>query len=125
MLKKQTFISSLSLFLVLFFAYAEKAISYHLEGAVPISANGTVLMHINGKIEISTKNADRGEYLWHISGTSEGKTEDLTFGFNAQFLIDAVRSYTSKENDSVTMEVSGPLSPCLINGHAVVMPMRT
>jgi RNA polymerase sigma-70 factor (ECF subfamily) len=30
MLKKQTFISSLSLFLVLFFAYAEKAISYHL-----------------------------------------------------------------------------------------------
>jgi len=29
MLKKQTFISSLSLFLVLFFAYAEKAISYH------------------------------------------------------------------------------------------------
>jgi hypothetical protein len=34
MLKKQTFISSLSLFLVLFFAYAEKAISYHLNPVV-------------------------------------------------------------------------------------------
>jgi hypothetical protein len=35
MLKKQTFISSLSLFLVLFFAYAEKAISYHQTPGIP------------------------------------------------------------------------------------------
>lgn len=96
-----------------------------LEGALPLSkGTNAIRMIVNGQIEITTQNPDLGDYRWFIACESEGKSEDITLGFNAQYLIDAIRSYTTKENDSVTMEINQPLTPCLLNKFAVVMPMK-
>lgn len=98
-----------------------------LEGAIPLtSANhNAVRMLINGRLEIETRNPDLGHYRWHIPCAIEGKDGGtLTVGFNAGYLIDAIRSYTSKDDDRVEMTLGEALTPCMINAGAVVMPMR-
>jgi DNA polymerase-3 subunit beta len=96
-----------------------------LSGAVPVSSgNKGVRLTINGKIEVEATNPGLGSYKWHLPCTSEGVEEGFMVSLNADYLGDAVRTFTTKENDTVVMEMSESLSPCLINSRAVVMPMR-
>lgn len=95
-----------------------------LEGALPLVTSGNAIkMSVNGRIDIETRNPDLGNYRWHIPCESEG-IKGFIIGFNAQYLIDAIKSFTTKEDNNVLMELKDPLSPCLINGKAVVMPIR-
>ena len=91
-----------------------------LEGALPVGER--IKMTINGKIEIHSQNPDLAIYKWHIPCEYKGKQFEIVF--NAKYLVDAIRAFTTKEKDKVTLEIDTPLSPSLINGSAVVMPMR-
>jgi len=51
--------------------------------------------------------------------------DDITVTFNAKYLADAVSAYTTKEQDTVIMDLKEPLAPVLVNGLAVIMPMRS
>lgn len=98
-----------------------------LEGALPVVADrgNTIRMSVNGKIDIETDNPGIGNYKWHVPCSSAGTAKNFTVGFNAKYLIDAIKAFTSKEDSKVTMTFKDPMSPCLINDRAVVMPMRT
>lgn len=95
-----------------------------LEGAVPLVAakGNAVRLSFNGQIDVRSANPDLGEYNWHVPCDKTGA--DIVLALNAQYLIDSIRAYTTKENDTVIMEMHEPLSPVLINGKVVVMPMR-
>ncbi len=99
-----------------------------MEGAIPLSRRESkaVRLTINGQIKVDSMNPDLGQYSWSLPCKTEGnKGKDLVIGISAKFLIDAIKAYTSKEDDSVIMELNESLSPILINSKAVVMPMRT
>lgn len=99
-----------------------------LEGAIPVASERTkaVRLTINGQIVVESMNDGIGHYKWHVACETKGNNgKDLVIGFNAQFLAEAVKSYITKEDDSVIMELNEPLSPALLNSKAVVMPMRT
>lgn len=93
-----------------------------LDGAIPISITGSIKVDINDHIEISTTNPNLGEYKWQMPCSNQSG-EVLTLGFNAKYIIDALKSFQA-EDDNVTFECETPLSPSLINQQAVVMPMR-
>ena len=96
-----------------------------LTGAVPVSSDGKgIRLTINGQMDIESMNPGLGSYKWHIPCTSEGISGDFSIGFNANYIIDAIKTYATKEEDVVVMQMSEPLAPCLINDKAVVMPMR-
>lgn len=97
-----------------------------LEGALPLCRNDAVKITVNGRLEVATSNPDLGDYNWRMPCRSEGKGDEvLTVGLNAKYVIDAVKSFTTKENDEVTLELpEKPLAPCILNGKAVIMPMR-
>lgn len=93
-----------------------------LDGALPATTFGNVIkLTIDGSLEIEAVNPDLAHYKWHIPCTKQGGDKNLIIGFNARYLIDAVRSYGK---DEVVMEMSTPLNPCVINSKAVVMPVR-
>ena len=97
------------------------------EGCLPIlnEKSHAIALLVNGKIEVQAVSSDRGVYKWHVAGNISGKgPEEIKFGFNVNYLQDAFRSYAAEEGATVTMQLSDPLSPSLINGKAVVMPMR-
>jgi DNA polymerase-3 subunit beta len=97
------------------------------EGCLPLLNTKThaVAFLVNGKIEVQATSSDRGIYKWHVPGTITGKgPEEVRIGFNLRYLQDAFMAYAGQENATVTMGLSDPLGPCLINGKAVVMPMR-
>ncbi|MEW6115648.1 MAG: DNA polymerase III subunit beta [Nitrospirota bacterium] len=95
-----------------------------LEGAVPIAASksNAVKLSFNGQIDVHSTNPDIGQYHWYVPCEKTG--DDISIAINAQYLIDSIRSYTTKENDTVIMEINEQLTPVLINSRAVVMPMR-
>jgi DNA polymerase III subunit beta len=97
-----------------------------LEGALPLCRNDAVKITVNGRLEVATSNPDLGEYNWRMPCRSEGKGDEaLTIGFNAKYVIAAVKSFTTKENDEVTLELTDkPLAACILNSKAVIMPMR-
>jgi DNA polymerase-3 subunit beta len=98
-----------------------------LEGAVPITSttHNAIRMIINGRLEIETQNPDMGHYRWHLPCAIEGKKGgELLVGFNAKYLIDAIKAYTTKDNDRVEMTMNEALTPCMINAGAIVMPLR-
>lgn len=97
-----------------------------LEGALPVVADkgDAIRMTVNGKIDIETNNPGIGNYKWHVPCSADGAGKNFVVGFNAKYLIDAIKAFTSKEDSKVTMTFKDPLAPCLINDRAVVMPMR-
>lgn len=98
------------------------------EGALPIANEKThaVKFVINGKIEVHAQSTERGTYSWSVPAKTEGKpkTDILAIGFNAYYLKDAFSAYTAPGNETVIMELTNALSPCVINHMAVVMPVR-
>lgn len=92
-----------------------------MEGALPLAGKSKgVSLTFNGNLEIFALNADIGQYKWTIDCKYKG-TLNFQIGFNADYLIDAVKAYP---NETVTLEMSDPKAPCLINTQAVVMPIR-
>lgn len=96
-----------------------------LEGALPLTTKGNgITLTIDGQIEIKSQNPDLGHYEWHIPCESNcNDKKEFVIGFNAGYLIDAIRAYTMKD-DKVIMGFGDSLSPCRINTKAVVMPVR-
>lgn len=97
------------------------------EGALPLSnGSNAVKLVINGAIKVESLNPDLGSYSYEVPCETVGNGgKDMEFGFNAGYLIDAIKAFTTKDDDSVVMEFGGdPLTPCIINNRAVVMPMR-
>lgn len=80
---------------------------------------------IEGTLTISASNPDLGEAKDEFK--VEYKGEDLSLGFNARYLLDALNAMTG---DSVVLELQDPLSPTLLreegdeNYKCVIMPMR-
>jgi DNA polymerase-3 subunit beta len=79
----------------------------------------------NGTMTLHTSNPDLGEATEDLPAQYRG--ESLTTGFNARYLLDALGVM---DGDSVTLEISSPLSPCVIKSDGdpgflcVVMPMK-
>jgi len=79
----------------------------------------------NGTITLHTSNPDVGEATEDLPAQYRG--ESLTTGFNARYLLDAL---AVMDGDSVTLEISSPLSPCVLRSEGdpgflcVVMPMK-
>jgi DNA polymerase-3 subunit beta len=79
----------------------------------------------NGVITLHTSNPDVGEATEDLPAQYRG--ESLTTGFNARYLLDAL---AVMDGDSVNLEISSPLSPCVLRSDGdpgflcVVMPMK-
>lgn len=79
----------------------------------------------NGSITLHTSNPDVGEATEDLPAQYRG--ESLTTGFNARYLLDAL---AVMDGDSVNLEISSPLSPCVLKSDGdpgflcVVMPMK-
>jgi DNA polymerase III sliding clamp (beta) subunit (PCNA family) len=102
-------------------SFSAKDFLQNMEGAIPVTES--VTLKINSSLTIHSQSPDRGDYKWHIPCKTEGKKKDmhLDMRFNAKYLIDAIKAYASQD---VLLELKEPLSPCLVNKKAVVMPMR-
>jgi DNA polymerase III sliding clamp (beta) subunit (PCNA family) len=93
----------------------------NMEGAVPLTQEA-VTLRINSGLTIQGHSPDMGDYKWRIPCRTEGKKEShIDMRFSAKFLLDAVKSFPATE---VIMEISKSEEPCVVNGKAVVMPMR-
>ena len=79
----------------------------------------------NGSITLHTSSPDVGEATEDLPAQYRG--ESLTTGFNARYLLDAL---AVMEGDTVNLEISSPLSPCVLKSDGdpgflcVVMPMK-
>jgi DNA polymerase-3 subunit beta len=79
----------------------------------------------NGSITLHTSSPDVGEATEDLPAQYRG--ESLTTGFNARYLLDAL---AVMDGDSVNLEISSPLSPCVLRSEGdpgflcVVMPMK-
>ena len=71
--------------------------------------NNLIRMNIQDTILTLTSNSDEGNVREEIPVTKEG--EDLTIGFNAQYVIDVLKAV---EDDEVKMLFNTPVNPCLI-----------
>jgi len=93
-----------------------------LEGAMPLSnANKSVKFNYKTtSMEVVAANVELGSYKWVFPIKMSGISE-ISLAFNAGYILDALRSFPS-EQTSVT--IGDNLGPILINGKAVVMPMR-
>jgi DNA polymerase-3 subunit beta len=95
-----------------------------LEGALPVTPAKAVKLTINGQIVVESQSHDTGSYRWQVPCDATGKgNKNFVFGVNAGYLRDALKAFPG-EDDVVQMRLKDTLSPCLINGKAVVMPMR-
>ena len=95
------------------------------EGALPFAEGSMkmVRLTINGSITVETSAQSLGSYKWQIPCMSFGKGKsDIEIGFNAAYLADALKAF-AKDGAGV-LELKDPGSPVLVNGKAVVMPMR-
>lgn len=86
--------------------------------------SNAVKVDVGDGITLSTQNPDRGEASESIACDVKGKHD--VFGFNAAYLLDAVRCVQA---DCVEIGFTDPLSPCKVTSDnaqttAVVMPMR-
>lgn len=79
----------------------------------------------NGSITLHTSSPDVGEATEDLPAQYRG--ESLTTGFNARYLLDAL---AVMDGDTVHLEISSPLSPCVLKSDGdpgflcVVMPMK-
>ncbi|MDO8547009.1 MAG: DNA polymerase III subunit beta [Nitrospirota bacterium] len=79
----------------------------------------------NGSITLHTSSPDVGEATEDLPAQYRG--ESLTTGFNARYLLDAL---AVMDGDTVNLEISSPLSPCVLKSDGdpgflcVVMPMK-
>lgn len=103
--------------------FSRQAFLQNIEGALPLMPSETksVLLRVNGKLEIQTREPEKGEYKWHIPCESTGKKGELVLRFNIRYLVDAIRAFTCQD---VLLEIKDQLGPCRVNTKAVVMPMR-
>ncbi len=95
-----------------------------LDGAVPLSRSSAVSLTINGKLIVKSVNPDAGEYEYSVpceTKKAEGSPRSITFGIDANYLTAALKSF---EQETAEIWVDDPLKPTLINGGAVVMPVR-
>lgn len=93
----------------------------NLDGAIPISQVNAITLKVNGSLQILSANPDLGAFKTQMPCESQGKTGTLEMKFNARYLLDAIKAFPG---ETVVMEVSDPLAPALVNGSAIVMPMR-
>ena len=75
---------------------------------------------VNGELVIQSEGSE-GNYKWHIPCGAVLKQESMTLHFNGRFLVDAIRSFPLEE---VVLKVPDTYGACLLNGKAVVMPIR-
>jgi len=79
----------------------------------------------NGMLTLHTSNPDVGEATEDLPAQYRG--EDLTTGFNARYLLDAL---AVMDGEKVSLEISSPLSPCVMRSEGdpgflcVIMPMK-
>ncbi len=97
----------------------------NMNGVLPLN-NESVVLKINSHLTIETQSADRGTYKWQIPCKTEGKDKGtVNISFNARYIIEAIKSYSSQE---VVLEIREPTDkihyPAIVNKKAVVMPMR-
>lgn len=94
-----------------------------IEGVLPLSNETTrrVQLRINGKLEISSEQPDRGTFKWSIPCETTGKKADLLIGFNIKYLVDAIKAFSGED---ILLELTDNLSPARVNTKAIVMPMR-
>jgi len=77
------------------------------------------------RLVLSTNNPEIGEASEELAVAYTG--EDLAIGFNSRYLMDVL---TAMDKQNISLELSDPLSPCLIKEEGdehykcVVMPMR-
>jgi DNA polymerase-3 subunit beta len=87
--------------------------------------NAVKLQLEKDRLVLSTNNPEVGEASEELSVDYRG--EDIAIGFNSRYLMDVL---TAMDRENVVLELSDPLSPCLItedgneNYKCVVMPMR-
>lgn len=94
-----------------------------LGGALPLS-NGTIKLTINGAMRIQSSDPNAGEYQWEIPATTVGKKKaEIVVGLNSKYLTDAIKAF-GPATGPVEISLGEPLSPCLVGGKAVVMPVR-
>lgn len=104
--------------------FMSKSLLDIFNGALPFSEGNMkiVRLTINGAITVETSAPSLGSYKWQIPCMSLGKEKDIEIGFNAAYLADALKAFA---NDAPgVLELKDPLSPVLVNGKAVVMPVR-
>lgn len=89
-------------------------------------SGGVRLQIVAGSLKITSENPDVGEGSEEIDIDYAG--EDVTIGFNARYLLDALSCLTS---DDVCLEISGELDPGVVKPESedvdfvgVIMPMR-
>ncbi|MGD0489258.1 MAG: DNA polymerase III subunit beta [Syntrophorhabdales bacterium] len=75
---------------------------------------------VNGELVIESEGHE-GTYKWHIPCGAVMKKEGMTLHFNGRFLFDAIRSFPLEE---VVLKAPDTYGACLLNGKAVVMPIR-
>jgi DNA polymerase III sliding clamp (beta) subunit (PCNA family) len=94
-----------------------------IEGVLPLSNETTrcVRLRVNGKLEISSEQPDRGTFKWSIPCETTGKKADLLIGFNIRYLVDAIKAFSGTD---IMLELTDALGPARVNTKAVVMPMR-
>ncbi len=101
--------------------FSTDAFLQNIEGARPLSPTDSLVLRVNGKLEIHTKEPDKGEFKWHIPCETTGKKGDLVMGFNIKYLVDAIKAFRGAET---VLEIKDQLGPCRVNTKAIVMPMR-
>lgn len=94
-----------------------------LEGAIPLAGESkAVVLKLNKKLSVYSMNHNLGSYEWTLDAEIKGgKPEDLKISFNSQYLIDAIKSFPAEKS---VIEIKEPLTPCIVNKQAVVMPVR-
>jgi DNA polymerase III subunit beta len=87
--------------------------------------NAVKLQLEKDRLVLSTNNPEVGEASEEVAVDYKG--EEIAIGFNSRYLMDVL---TSMDRASIALELSDPLSPCLITEEGdelyrcVVMPMR-
>jgi DNA polymerase-3 subunit beta len=87
--------------------------------------NAVKLQLDKDRLVLSTNNPEVGEANEELAVSYEG--ESIAIGFNARYLMDVL---TAMDKETIVLEFSDPLSPCLITEEGddqyrcVVMPMR-
>jgi DNA polymerase-3 subunit beta len=87
--------------------------------------NAVKMQFENNSLILSTNNPEVGEANEELSVEYRG--DSLTIGFNSRYLLDVL---AAMDGTTITLELSDPLSPCLIKEEGndsyrcVVMPMR-
>ena len=72
--------------------------------------NNLIRMNIKDSSVTITSNSDEGNVREEINVEKEG--DDLTIGFNAQYMIDILKAI---DDEKIVMKMNTPITPCLIH----------